>query len=319
MNGGRASKLPSVTEAIVTGGRLILKIAPGTTSRLRAKRSAARLTFTFFVVLTLTLIDQATENRQTEDHLPLEQGFKFLYNLDFDHAHSVFLSQEKDHPEDPVAPACDAAGLLFSEFHRLGILESQFFADDHSFLNRRKLEPDPAVRDGFNQAVGRAESKARSRLAKNPKDKDALFAMTLSSGLQGDYAALIDNRNLQSLHFAKQATGWAEQLLAVDPTCSDAHVATGFSKYIIGSMSAPVRWLVRMGGISGDKQVGISELKITAANGHYLAPFARILLAIAYVREKDNPHARQLLADLRDQFPANPLFAYEIAHLDSLH
>jgi hypothetical protein len=249
----------------------------------------------------------------------LEQGFKFLYNLDFDHAHAVFLSQEKDHPDDPVAPACVAAGLLFSEFHRLGILESQFFADDRAFLSRKKLDPDPAVRDGFNQAVGRAEAKARAKLAKNPKDKDALFALTLSSGLQGDYAALIDKRNLLSLHFAKQATGWAEQLLAVDPACSDAHVATGFSKYIIGSMSAPFRWLVRMGGISGDKKVGISELELTAQTGHYLAPFARILLAIAYVREKDNSHARELLASLRDQFPANPLFAYEIAHLDSLH
>jgi len=48
-----------------------------------------------------------------------------------------------------------------------------------------------------------------------------------------------------------------------------------------------------------------------------LAPFADILLAIAYVREHDKPHARELLASLRDQFPANPLFAKEIARLDS--
>lgn len=260
----------------------------------------------------------ALELRPSLDHASLEQGFKFLYNLDFDSARTVFLAQEKEHPDDPVAPACNAAGLLFSEFHRLGILESQFFADDNAFLNRKKLNPDATVRDNFNQAVARAESKAKARLARNPKDKDALFALTLSSGLQGDYAALIEKRNLLSLHFAKLATGWAEQLLAVDPNCSDAHVATGFSKYIIGSMSAPVRWLVRMGGIAGDKKIGMSELQITAANGHYLAPFARILLAIAYVREKDNSHARELLASLRDQFPANPLFAYEIAHLDSL-
>ena len=42
-----------------------------------------------------------------------------------------------------------------------------------------------------------------------------------------------------------------------------------------------------------------------------------ILLAIAYVREHDKPHARELLASLRDKFPANPLFAQEIARLDS--
>jgi hypothetical protein len=82
-------------------------------------------------------------------------------------------------------------------------------------------------------------------------------------------------------------------------------------------MSAPVRWLVRLGGVSGDKQVGISELQLTAERGQYLGPFARILLAIAYVREKDKPRARQILASLRDQFPANPLFSLEIARLDS--
>jgi hypothetical protein len=63
----------------------------------------------------------------------------------------------------------------------------------------------------------------------------------------------------------------------------------------------------------------MKELKLTAERGHYLAPFANILLAIAYVREHDKPRARELLASLRDQFPANPLFAEEIARLDSGH
>ncbi len=271
-----------------------------------------------FAVLCTSVATASTESSTSSQHTSLEQGFRYLYNLDFDQAHKVFASQEFDHPDDPVPSACDAAGLLFSEFHRLGVLESQFFADDHIFNARTKLQPDPAIRDGFNQAISHAEAKARARLARNSKDRDALFALTLSSGLQGDYAALIDKRNLASLRFTKEATNWAEQLLAVDPNCSDAHVATGFSKYVVGSMSAPVRWLVRIGGISGDKKAGISELQLTAAKGHYLAPFARILLAIAYVREKDNSHARELLASLRDQFPANPLFAHEIAHLDSL-
>ena len=142
-----------------------------------------------------------------------------------------------------------------------------------------------------------------------------MFALTLSSGLKADYEALIEKRNLASLHHTKDATGWAEQLLAVDPSCYDAHLATGISQYIIGSMAAPIRWLMRLGGVSGDKQKGISELQLTAQRGHYLAPFARILLAIAYVRDKDKPRAREILVSLRDEFPQNPLFAQEIARL----
>jgi hypothetical protein len=250
---------------------------------------------------------------------PLDHGFQLLYNLDFDRAHNVFAAWQQSHPDDPMGPTCDAAGVLFSEFHRLGVLEAQFFENDKRFENRQKLSPDPAVRERFNTAIQKAETIARARLAKNSKDKDALFALTLTNGLQGDYAALIEKRNLASLRYTKQATAWGDQTLAVDPDCYDAHIASGISKYIIGSMSAPVRWLVRLGGVSGDKQEGIKELKLTAERGHYLAPFANILLAIAYVREHDKPRARELLASLRDQFPANPLFAEEIARLDSGH
>ncbi len=248
---------------------------------------------------------------------PLDHGFLLLYNLEFDRAHNVFAAWEQSHPGDPMGATCDAAGLLFSEFHRLGVLESQFFENDKKFENRPKLSPDAVVRGRFNAAIERAESIARARLVKNSRDKDALFALTLTSGLQGDYAALIEKRNIASLRYTKESTGWAEQTLAIDPGCYDAHIASGISKYIIGSMAAPVRWLVRLGGISGDKQAGMKELKLTAERGHYLAPFANILLAIAYVREHDKPHARELLANLRDQFPANPLFAREIARLDS--
>ena len=71
----------------------------------------------------------------------LDQGFRLLYNLEFDQAHQVFLSWQSEHPQDPVGPTAEAAGLLFSEFHRLGVLESQFYSDDKSFQNRQKWFP----------------------------------------------------------------------------------------------------------------------------------------------------------------------------------
>ena len=249
----------------------------------------------------------------------LDQGFHLLYDLDFDQARQVFLSWQHEHPQDPVGPTAEAAGLLFSEFHRLGVLEAQFYQNDKTFLRRNKLDPDPGVRDRFEAALTRAQTSATTRLAASPQDRDALFAMTLSSGLQADYAALIEGRNLPSLHYARDASDWAAKLLAVDPDCYDAHVATGFSKYIVGSMAAPLRWFLRLGGLAGDKKVGVAELRMAAAHGHYLGPFARILLAIAYVRDKDNVRARETLAALRDEFPRNPLFAREIARLDSSH
>ena len=261
----------------------------------------------------------AEDNPRIAVASPLDRGFIGLYNLDFAGAQKDFASWQSQHPDDPVGPVSEAAGFLFSEFNRLGVLEAQFYENDSAFDKRPKLTPDPKLRESFQNAINRAETLARARLAKDSKDRDALFAMTMASGLQADYAALIEKRNLASLHYTKEASGWAQQLLAVCHDCYDALLATGFSKYIIGSMAAPVRWLLRMGGLPADKQGGIADLQTTAEHGHYLAPFARILLAIAYVREKDKGKALELLAGLRRDFPGNTLFPREIAHLQASH
>jgi hypothetical protein len=267
----------------------------------------------------LSLMARAVDLPRSALASGLDRGFFGLYNLDFAGAQRDFSSWQKLHPDDPVGPVSEAAGFLFAEFDRLGVLESQFYANDAAFVRRPKLTPDPALREHFMAAIGRAEKLSQARLAKDPDDRDALFALTLSSGLEADYAALIEKRNLASLHFTKEASAWARRLLAVCPDCYDALLATGFSKYIMGSMAAPVRWILRMGGLSSDKQGGIADLETTAEHGRYLAPFARILLSIAYVREKDNSRALQLLTGLRREFPANTLFSREIAHLQSAH
>ena len=246
----------------------------------------------------------------------LDRGFVRLYDLDFAGAQREFESWEKIHPDDPMGPVSEAAGILFSEFNRLGVLEAQFYESDSVFAARKTYHADPAQHSRFEQQLDRAEQMAKSRLARDSRDPDALFAMTLSNGLRSDFAALIEKRNVASLHYTKEATAWSQQLLAADPTCYDAHLASGVSRYIIGSMAAPVRWILRIGGISGDKAGGIAELQSTATQGHLLAPFARILLAIAYVREKDFAHARELLGGLQRQFPDNPLFGRELARLD---
>ena len=259
--------------------------------------------------------DASPDAPDTRVSTALDHGFMGLYNLDFAGAQKDFSTWQAQHPDDPVGPVSEAAGLLFSEFNRLGVLEGQFYENDESFLSRSKLSPDQDVHKRFQTALDHAQLLAHNRLAKDSKDRDALFALTLSSGLQADYAALIEKKNLASLHFAKEAAAWAQQLLAICNDCSDALVATGFSKYIVGSMNAPVRWLLRMGGLPGDKQAGIADLQKTAQHGHYLAPFARILLAIAYVRDKNKTRALELLMALRTQFPGNTLFPREIARL----
>jgi hypothetical protein len=245
----------------------------------------------------------------------LDRGFQRLYNLDFTGAQKEFQAWETENPDNPMGPVSQAAGVLFSEFNRLGVLEAQFYENDSAFAKRKKYEADPQQRMRFDKELARAEALAKTKLDRDPLDRDALLGMTLISGLHADYAALIEKRNLSSLHYTKESSAWAKQLLDADPDCYDARLAGGIARYIVGSMSAPVRWLLRLGGVSGDKAGGIAELQSVATNGRLLAPFARILLAIAYVRDKNVPRAREELLSLQKDFPNNHLFPRELARL----
>lgn len=247
----------------------------------------------------------------------LDRGYGLMYNLDFARAQREFEEWQRVHEGDPLGPASEAAGLLFSELHRLHVLESKFFTNDDEFRKRQKLEPDAQLKTRFEMKLMAAQVRARSVLTRDPKDQNALFAMALVSGLRADYMALIEDRNLASLDYTKEGARWGRELLAVAPDFYDAYLATGIGKYLVGIQPAPVRWFLRLGGHSGDKNAGVRELTLCAERGRYLAPFARLLLAIAYLRDKEPARARVLLASLRNDFPANPLFARELARLEA--
>ena len=245
----------------------------------------------------------------------LERGYQNMYNLDFSAAHKTFRDYQNEHPDDPMGYVSNAAAYLFSEFNRLHILESDLFTDDTKFEHRDKQSPDPTVKVEFEKELSKSDAAAGKILAQNPEDVNALFAQVLSNGLRGDYTALIEKRNIASLGYMKNSRLIAQKLLANDPTCYDAYLAVGAENYLLGVNAAPVRWILRMTGSETDKEQGLQRLRLTAEKGHYLAPFARLLLAVAALRDKDRQTARVLLAGLAKEFPGNQLYVTELARI----
>lgn len=247
----------------------------------------------------------------------LDAGFHLLYDLKAIEARAQFAVWQKAHPEDPLGSASEAASYLFEECYRQGVLTSEFFLDDKRFLGKTALKPDQALRAAFFAADQRAQDLARLRLKADPHDANALFAMTLSLGMQADYASLIDKHQVESLRMIRQADKFAKKLLAVAPDAADAYLTLGAANYIIGSLPAPKRFFLRFAGIRGDKRGGIQQLEIAAAHGRYLRPFAKILLALASLRERKSDVAHTQLTELVAEFPENSLFARELAKLNA--
>jgi hypothetical protein len=245
----------------------------------------------------------------------IDTAFSRLYNFDFPGAYAALDKRFARMPDDPVAYAVLSSAYLFSELDRLSILESQFFSNDNQIADKKKLRPDPAIRAKLLKAIDDAQSRAQTRLAANPNDQDALFTMCISYGVLTDYTALVEKRQINSLTLVKKGAAYAQRLLKLNPNYYDAYLTTGMTEYVIGSLPFFVRWFIKVENINGSKEQGIRTVEIVARQGHYLKPFAKILLAIANLRDKKPRAAETLMAELCEEYPENPLFKKELSQL----
>jgi len=243
----------------------------------------------------------------------LASGFHLLYTQNFAEGREKFADWESQHPDEPFVQVAVAASYLFEEFYRQDVLSSDFFLNEKKFLNGIDGKPDPGRMKSFQEAIQHARKLAKQRLEKNAKDPEALFALALSAGMESDAAMILKKQHLEALKRLKEANEHARQLLAQQPDANDAYVALGAANYIIGSLSGGARFMLRFGGIHGDKKLGMEQLGKTIENGRYLQPFAKILLALAARREKQNPLAQKLFHELSEEFPESALYAAEYA------
>ena len=246
---------------------------------------------------------------------PLNDGYHDLYNLAFPAAHQHFQQWMTAHPEDPMGPAADAAAYLFSEFDRLHIIDVELFADQTRFDNRQRLTPDPAVRKAFDDRVAQAALLADAAIQRNPRDASAYYVKTLLAGMRSDYALLIEKRDITALNLSKEASAYSKQALSLNPTLYDAYLASGVENYMLSLKSAPLRWILGLTGAATDREEGIRLLHITASQGFYLAPFARMMLAVAALRDNHPQEARNILLALQKEYPQNTVYARQIERI----
>jgi len=243
----------------------------------------------------------------------LEQGYRLLYQQQFGQAREVFEKWVDQNPKEPFGQVSLAATYLFEEFFLQNVLTSDYFLDDKRFLGGITGTPDPARIKSFENSCGRARVLAFQLLKVHPRDPEGLYALTLCAGMQSDADSMLLRKHYDALKHLKEANANAEMLLHDHPDAYDAYVAPGVAYYVIGSLSSSARFVLWFGGIHGDKQLGMSEVQKTADNGHYLKPFAQILLALSARREKQDVLAQKNLKELTQEFPGNTVYDTEYA------
>ena len=245
---------------------------------------------------------------------PFVPIFNRLYNYDFATAHAMLDERQRAEPADPLPYSVRAAVYMFSEFERLQILETDFFVDDENMVDGQghRQKPDPEVKRRLFATLDEARARAGVILASDPNHRRALLAMVMAAGVAADYVGFVERRQWKGMSLTRETNRYAQRLLALKPPVYDAYMNVGSLEYVVGSLPFFIRWFVRFDRIEGDKRKGIEQLKLVAQHGTYYGPFARILLAVASLREGKLADARLIVAQLAANFPENPLLKREL-------
>jgi hypothetical protein len=270
-----------------------------------------------FLILAATICDarpRAAADGPAFTNVPeLTSGFHSLYLQEFTQAREKFAAWESQHSDEPFGQVAIAASYLFEELYRQGVLSSDFFLNEKRFLHGIEGKPDPARMKSFQEALDKARKLAKDRIAKNARDPEAFFALTMTAGMESNADMMLKKQHIESLKRLKEGNEYAKKLLAEQPDANDAYVALGTANYVIGSLSGGARFFLMFGGVHGDKKLGMEQLGHAIENGRYLQPYAKILLALAARREKQNLLAQKLFRELSEEFPESPLYTTEYA------
>jgi hypothetical protein len=274
-------------------------------------RSRIRIpcTVIFLLSLFLPLMRGGSETSPA----PLSLALNQIYNSRFEQSRQTLEIYSGQHPTDPLAYALTAATYLFADLARSGALNTDLLG----VVGGKQESLNPASRLPFDAAVHQARRCAAAALKTDPDDQNSLLAVVIASGVQRDYLALIDHRYRESYDYIKESESYSARLLKVNPCAYDAYFTKGFTEYLIGSMPLVLRWFMKIDGLLCTRQQGLQDLQLAAGRGHYLKPFAQMMLAMFYLKEKQTAKTEELLTDLTHDFPENPTFRTELLKLRS--
>jgi tetratricopeptide (TPR) repeat protein len=245
-------------------------------------------------------------------------GFDHFYNLEYDQAIADFETAIARNPNSPDLHNHLAQTIVFREMYRDGALESELVSGANSFLRRPRMNPAPETEKRFLDEIGKAMALSEARLAKNPNDTGALYALGISYGVRSDYNWVVKKAWRDSLKDATAARRLHNRITELEPNNVDARLVQGLHDYIVGSLPWGWRMMGFLVGVHGDREKGIRTVQDVATNGRFNRVDAEIFLGALYRRENQPRQAIPLIGDLIRRFPRNFLLRLELSQMYSM-
>lgn len=177
---------------------------------------------------------------------------------------------------------------------------------------RVQMQKPPADLEAeFRKHVQIAIDLSRERVKKFPQDPQAYYDLGAALGLEASYIATVEGKLLAGFKAARRTFDAHERALELDRSRHDAALVVGMYRYIISTLSLPMRMMAYVAGFGGGKETGINLLRQAAAGGGEARTDALFALILVYNRERRFDDALAALAELRRLYPRNRLVVLE--------
>jgi hypothetical protein len=177
-----------------------------------------------------------------------------------------------------------------------------------------------ALDDEFSSSVERAIRNNEAWTARAPDNAEAWFY------LGGAYAARVQwrvlrNEKLSAARDGKRIKEALERALALDPDLDDAYFGIGLYRYyadVAPTAAKILRFLLLLPG--GNREEGLAQMLRAREHGRLLRGEADYQLHLIYLwYEGQTNRALELLQDLQQRYPGNPLFLTQIADIQEVY
>jgi tetratricopeptide (TPR) repeat protein len=233
------------------------------------------------------------------------------YDLDHQEALNLLRQSISLAPGDPRAHRALANVLWLNLLFQRGAVTVDHYLGSFSSSTVDLKKPPADVDAEFRREVGKAIELAEQRVAAHPNDAQAHYDLGAAVGLQASYVATVEGRMLAGFRNARRAYDEHERVLALDPSRKDAGLIVGTYRYVVSTLSLPMRMMAYVAGFGGGRDVGIRMIEGAAASPSDSRVDALFALVLMYNRERRYDDALRMLQELRRLHPRNRLVVLE--------
>jgi tetratricopeptide (TPR) repeat protein len=262
------------------------------------------------LALAVTLVTTARAGTQESAESLRTEASRLAYDLDREQALVLMRRAVQIAPDDPVTHRHLASIVWLQILFMRGALTVDTYLG--SFRPRVDLKkPPPDIDAEFRRHVARAVELSERQVTQSPRDPQAHYNLGAAVGLQASYIASVEGRLLAGFSAARRAFDEHEKVLRLDPSRKDAQLVVGTYRYVVSTLSLPVRLMAYVAGFGGGRERGIRMIEEAASPGVENRMDAMFALVLIYNRERRYDDAMRVLEELRRLHPRNRLVVLE--------